>query len=498
MKILSVEQLQKLDQYTIENEPISSINLMERAAMACVDWILDHFDTANAYIVVCGPGNNGGDGLAISRMLAKTGRSVTVYADNLDQATTDYITNYHRLDEAGIVPVPLEGFEASATKRGDIVIDALFGYGLNRPLTDHWAHLADVLSSLFNIVVAIDMPSGVFAGQATTGTAVHADFTLTFQTPKLAFFAPENQDLIGEWVVLDIGLDRDALQRMSADLKLMESREIAALLPERKKFDHKGKFGHALLVMGSYGKMGAAILSARAALRSGIGLLTVHVPRMADSILQIAVPEAMVSSDQHDFNFSRVQSLESYTAIGLGCGLGQYEGIAKGISSIFSAASAPLVIDADGLNAMARYPELMDKLPPHSILTPHFKEFSRLFGASQNHFERLEKLKEAAKKLKVTIILKGAHTAIGTEDGRIVFNPTGNPGMATAGSGDVLAGIITGLLAQGLQAEHAALAGVYLHGLAGDLAVVKTGSSALLASDIIDYIGEAIKNIQGE
>ncbi len=498
MKILSVEQLQSLDQYSIDHEPISSLNLMERAAMACVDWILDHFETAPEFVIVCGPGNNGGDGLAIGRMLAAAGRTVSLYADRRENTTPDYKANFDRLNEVDVTPTPLTQFEASRVAKGSIVIDAMFGYGLNRALGDLWADLAVLMSSLPNIVLAIDMPSGVYAEQPVAGPAVKADFTLTFQTPKLAFFIPENQDLIGDWIVLDIGLDRDEISRMKTAMRLVQDRDVASSLPARRKFDHKGKFGHALLVVGSYGKMGAAILSARAALRSGVGLMTVHVPRMADAILQTAVPEAMVSSDQHDFNFSGIHSLSPYSAVGLGCGLGQYEGIAKGISSIFTESSVPLVIDADGLNAMARYPKLLGKLPRHSILTPHFKEFARLFGDSENHFERLDKLREAAQKHQVIIVLKGAHTAIAMEDGSIVFNSTGNPGMSTAGSGDVLAGMITGLLAQGVRPEDAAISGVYLHGLAGDLAVVNTGSAALLASDLIDHIGDAFKLMMGE
>jgi len=498
VKILSVKQLQDLDQFTIDHEPISSVDLMERAATACVDWLLDHFNTAMNYCVICGPGNNGGDGLAISRLLSLAGRNVKVYANRLDQTTVEYKNNFNRLAHAGIDAIPIERFETSRIKEGSIVIDALFGYGLNRPLADLWERSATAICALPNLVVAIDMPSGVFAEQPVQGIAVRADFTLTFQTPKLAFVIPENQDLIGSWIVLDIGLDGGALASASSDMQFVESGYVTSALPVRRKFDHKGRFGHALLVVGSYGKMGAAVLSARAALRSGVGLLTVHVPRMADSILQITVPEAMVSSDQHDFNFSRVNALSGYTAVGLGCGLGQYEGIDKGIASIFKETEVPVVVDADGLNAMAKHPELLSKLPPHSILTPHIKEFERLFGASESHYERLDLLREAAMKHQVVIVLKGAHTAVALEDGKIMFNTTGNPGMATAGSGDVLAGIVTGLLAQGLSSGDAAVAGVYLHGSAGDLAAHKTGNSALLASDIIEHIGKAYKIIQGE
>jgi NAD(P)H-hydrate epimerase len=497
VKILSVEQLQFLDQYTIEHEPISSLDLMERAASTCVDWILDHFGNAEAYVIICGPGNNGGDGLAIGRLLKLADRQIQIYADHRVQTASDYSANYKRLDDLGISAIPLERFEAGQVEEGALVIDAMFGYGLNRPLSGHWENLAESISALPNIVIAIDMPSGVYAQQPVEGAAVCADFTLTFQAPKLAFFVPENQDYLGEWIVLDIGLDADTLDSIRTDKQFVHPEDIAPLLPPRSKFAHKGNFGHGLLVVGSYGKMGAAILSSRAALRSGIGLLTVHVPRMADSIMQIAVPEAMVSSDRHDFNFTGIHSLDPYSAIGIGCGLGEYEGIDKGISGLFKKANVPLIIDADGLNAMSRHPELMDKLPAHSILTPHMKEFARLFGPSGNHYQRLDKLQHVAKKYQVVVVLKGAHTAIAMPDGGVVFNSTGNPGMATAGSGDILTGMIAGLLAQGLRSEDAAIAGVFLHGLAGDLAVKETGSESLLASDMIDHIGAAFKSVHG-
>ena len=497
MKILSVNQLQSLDQFSIDHEPISSLNLMERAANTCVDWILDHFSAASPYIVVCGPGNNGGDGLAISRLLKQEGAAVVVYADNRDRTTEDYKTNYNKLVETGLLPQPLSAFEISEVPEGCILIDAMFGYGLNRSLANHWQELAELFCKLPNIVIAIDIPSGVYAEKPIEGVAVQADFTLTFQTPKLAFMIPENQHLIGEWVVLDIGLDRKELKKLKTDRHLVEVENVVSVLPERGKFDHKGKFGHAVLVVGSYGKMGAAILSARAALRSGLGLLTIHVPREAVTIIQIAVPEAMVSPDVQDFYFSGIESVQAYTSIGLGCGLGQNKGIAKGIAALFENAVVPMVLDADGLNAIASHQELLEKLPAHTILTPHFKEFARLFGESKNHFERLEKLRNAAQKYQVIIVLKGAFTAIAMENGRVLFNTTGNPGMATAGSGDVLTGMITGLLAQGISPQDAAVAGVYIHGLAGDLAVVETGSAALLASDIVDHIGKAFLTIKG-
>ena len=378
----------------------------------------------------------------------------------------------------------------------EVIVDAMFGYGLSRPLAESWAQVAFAINQAEGIVVSIDIPSGIFAHEPSPGPHVHADFTLTFQCPKLAFFVPENQDAIGEWIVLDIGLDSNMLKSLETTYHMVDDAEIANALPVRNKFDHKGVYGHAMIVAGSFGKIGAAILAAKAALRTGLGLLTVHVPRQAAAIMHIAVPEAMVSADRHDYNFSGVDHWPKISALGLGCGLGLHGCTTTGIRDLLKRNAEPMIIDADGINTIAASPELIDLIPAGSILTPHLKEFSRLFGESGDHFERLQRLKEASVRHQLVIVLKGAHTAVALPDGTIHFNTTGNPGMATAGSGDVLTGMITSLVAQGLAPGPAAIAGVYLHGLAGDIAARYQGASALIASDIVDHIGEAFQEIQ--
>ena len=495
MKILSATQIADLDSYTMKNEPIESIDLMERAALRCTEWLAEHFDLPWRFVILCGPGNNGGDGLAISRQLAARGREVITYALP-DKGSTDNRVNYTRLKQQNITHIPLDSFMAENLQPHDVVVDALFGYGLTRPLEGMYGAIVQDIGQSDVITVAIDMPSGLFADRPSRGPSMKCEFTLTFQSPKLAFFMPENQDAVGEWIVLDIGLDQEKLGSLDTSYTTIESAEVESSLPSRHKFDHKGTYGHAFLIAGSFGKMGAAILAAKAALRSGVGLLTVHVPRQATTLMHVALPEAMISSDRHDYNFSGIDNWPKVTATGIGCGLGLHGCTTTGIRELLKNIKTPLVIDADGLNTISEHPELIDLLPEGTILTPHLKEFARLFGHSQNHFERILLASNKALEHKLVIVLKGAHTAIAGPDGTIHFNTTGNPGMATAGSGDVLTGIITGLLAQGMGPLQAAIAGVHLHGLAGDIAADVIGGQSLIASDIVDNLGRAFKTIR--
>ena len=494
MKILNVEQLRALDEFTIRNEPVASIDLMERAATACFEWISEHFGTDGPFVIWTGPGNNGGDGLAIARMISNAGGKVTVVCDTNSSGSPDYQINLARLKQSGNAEIV--DFEAYDWDPGSaaVGIDAIFGYGLNRSAEGKWKEYIQSINSLPNIVLSIDLPSGLFADKPSGDTIVRADFTLTFQVPKLAFFIPENQDFVGEWIVLDIGLDNKFLETLDSPWRLLEMHDVAPLIRQRKKFDHKGIYGHALLIAGSFGKVGAAILAARAALRSGVGLLTIHAPRKACDILQITVPEAMVSADRHDFNFSGLDSTpEKITAIGMGCGLGIHGCTTQGIRQVLKEASVPVVIDADGLNTLARNPDLVNLIPEGTILTPHLKEFERIFDSVDNHFDRLMKLRSSAVERGFIAVLKGAHSAVALPDGNVFFNTTGNPGMATAGSGDVLTGVITGLLAQGYEPTAAALIGVYLHGLAGDIAHESQSDESLVSGDIIDNLGRAFK-----
>lgn len=501
MKILSASQIREWDQYTIKQEPIASIDLMERAALCFVDWFVSQYESTEGTIkVFCGPGNNGGDGLAIARLLHYRFYEVEVFICKIGNTTSkDFDLNLHQLPaDKGVIlrelqagaPLPLLPSKA-------IIIDALFGSGLNRPLKGYWASLVEHINALGSKIIAVDIPSGLFADQATLGTAIQATQTFSFQCPKLAFLFPQNHLNVGQLEVRSIGLHQGFLENINSPYYFTNQLFIKDILKQRSKFDHKGTYGHALLIMGSYGKIGAAILATRAALRSGTGLVTIHAPQKAYEILQISVPEAMVSVDPHTFLFSQSPSIEGYKSIGVGCGLGTNEITFEGLAKLMVDCPLPLVLDADALNLISLHPALFSVIPTNSILTPHPKEFERLFGASEDNFARNKLQLEKAKELNCYILLKGANTAIACPDGNCYFNSTGNPGMATAGSGDVLTGILTGLLAQGYDSKEACILGAYLHGLAGDIATSELGSmEALIAGDIIDFLGKAYQAIQ--
>lgn len=495
MKILTSEQIRQADAYTIAHEPITSIELMERAARIFVRWFERQFpDKSKRVVVFCGPGNNGGDGLAIARMLIREFYDVKTWVLEISpKKSEDFRINFRNLKKQRRPLATIKKDDPfPVLPAGAIVIDAIFGSGLNRPVEGYWAELISWLNEQPVVRVAVDVPSGLMTDGPTTGVAVKAHYTFTFEVPKLAFVFPENNDYVGNWVCESIQLDAKFIDSLQTPWNLVTPEMVRSILRPRRKYDHKGTFGHALLVAGSYGRVGAAILAARACLRSGTGLVTIHAPRSAYQILQIACPEAMVVVDegelairQTSFDFSR------YTALGVGPGLGTSEDVSVALKALLMTAQQPLVLDADALNILASHPQLWEYVPENSILTPHPKEFERLFGKTTNSFERNDLQRAMARKHKVYIVLKGAYTCTATPEGICYFNSTGNPGMATAGSGDVLTGMLTGLLAQGYPPLETCLLGVYLHGLAGDLAAAEQQQEALVASDIINHIGRA-------
>lgn len=500
MKILSAEEVRLWDQYTIQHEPIRSIDLMERAARVCTDWLISHYKDAPSFGIFCGKGNNGGDGLAIARLLKENSYNVSVHILEFGHKGTDdfqvNLAKLHQLDHADIHYVQSnEHFHELPP--GQIIIDALFGSGLNRSPEGVTAGLIEHINKSGCEIVAIDIPSGLFVDRSSIGSVtIKADHTLSFQCYKPAFLFPENEESIGEIHILDIGLHRDFYESISSRFELVDSPIIKTIHKPRKRFSHKGHFGHALLVAGSYGKMGASVLAAKACLRSGTGLLTCHIPKSGYEIMQTAVPEAMVSTDYNSSFLTKIDDdLSKYDAIGIGPGIGTASETKMLIREIFDAYRNPLVLDADALNIIAGQKDLMKLIPTGSILTPHPKEFERLFGKPANDFERVLLALQQAGKLKCIIILKGHHSFIATADGKGFFNSTGNPGMATGGSGDVLTGILTGLLAQGYSSIESSILGVYLHGLSGDLVIQDLSQEAMIAGDIIDKLGAAFSAI---
>ena len=493
MKILSASQIRQADAYTIDHEPVASIDLMERASNAFVKWFADRFGKDSTVAVFCGQGNNGGDGLAIARLLIEQHYQVEVFSIRKGQPSPDFATNEERLLSLTCIRDITEVADLTDLKKYDVIIDGIFGSGLSRPPEGLFAEVIALLNHQESTRIAIDIASGLFADKTSHGDQIFRPaHTVSFQLPKLAFLMPENYPFVGEWHVVDIALSQDFIDEQGTPHHYITSEDIRSIFKGRKKFAHKGNFGHALLVAGSYGKMGAAVLAGKAALRSGVGLLTVHVPGIGNDVLQTILPEAMVSIDPNREWFSQTSNIEGFNAVGVGPGLGKHKQTVKGLSQLMDLSINPMVIDADGLNILAENRELLMQVPPNSILTPHPKEFSRLAGEFSNDFARLQALKAFTSNYQVFVVLKGAHTAIAAPEGQIYFNSTGNPGMATAGSGDVLTGIITAFLAQNYSPLHAAMLGVYFHGLAGDMTRDSLGPQGLMASDFADHLPLAI------
>lgn len=496
IKILSADQIKAWDAFTIREEPIPSIDLMERACQAFTNWFVERYDATRKVGIICGTGNNGGDGLGVARLLNDWHYGVKVWiVRGSGTESIDFVTNLKKLDSKISVSEITSDADCELFADRTILIDAIFGSGLNRPIEGIYSKVIECLNNADKIKIAIDIPSGLQVDQHSAGAIFKADQTVTFQVPKLAFLLSENQPWVGEVHVIDIGLTKRYLKEVDAIHSLLTLKTVKNVLKPRSRFDHKGRFGHALLIAGSTGKMGACILSARAALRAGVGLLTVHVPGNGYSIIQTSVPEAMATTD-HSPDFFSGREVESYfTTIGIGPGLGQANETIRGFENLLKTFSKPMVIDADALNILSANPELQKLIPEGSILTPHPGEFARLTGKWKNDFDKLEKLKEFASRIRSIIILKGAYSAIATPDGKIFFNPTGNPGMATGGSGDILTGILTALLAQGYSSVEASITGVYIHGLAGDLAARESGQVSLIAGDINDHLAGAFKKV---
>lgn len=499
MKILTSETIREADAYIIKNEPIASIDLMERAANQLFNWIHSAFPDSR-FVIFAGLGNNGGDALALARMLTKNGNKVRVFEVNFtNNRSQDYIINYERLKKLQVKINKISDIKAFPKLIDDeIIIDGILGSGLNRPAKGLVAEIIHKINATDYPVISIDMPSGLFGednADNIDSNIIQACYTLTFQFPKLSFLFPENEIYVGDWDILDIGLHSEFIENVDTPYSFINIETIKPFIISRSHFSHKGDFGHGLLISGSYGKMGACVLASKAALRSGIGLLTTHIPKIGYDILQSAVPEAMVSIDNNTMVFTSLPEISPYNAIGIGPGIGTNPASFDAFQSLLKK-EFPLIIDADGINIIANNKSWIKNIPHNSILTPHPKEFDRLVGTSKNSYHRLQKQIEFSKKTKMIVVLKGHFTSVSLPDGSVYFNTTGNPGMATGGSGDVLTGIILGLSAQGFLPDEAALTGVFVHGLAGDLAANELTQSALIASDIIDYLPDAFKQIE--
>lgn len=508
MKIINSQGIQQIDNATCENQQISSVELMERAATAVTYEIVSRFLPSQRIVIFAGPGNNGGDALAVARMLFEQGyRRVETFLLNVTgKLSHDCNEQYKRL-------MAIEGLDFTEVThafnppylgKNDVVVDGLFGSGLKQPLQGGFAAVAGYINESGAYVVSIDVPSGLYGdtslhGNWETGVSVHsrnvvhANLTLAFQIPRLAFFFAENYEILGEWKLLDIDLDQDKIKEIPTNFLVIDSRNVAPLLRKRLPFSGKRDYGSALIFAGSTGMMGAAVMAASATMRSGAGLVTVHSARKGLLILQTALPTAMFEPDRNEHFITEMKMHHNHQAVAVGPGIGTQDATASALQSLLQNCHAPLLLDADALNCIAQRPAMLSLLPPKTIITPHIGEFDRLFGEHNSSEDRLRTAIEMARQYNIIIVLKGHYTAVVRPTGRVHFNMTGNPGMATAGAGDVLTGIITAFLAQGYNPEYAADIGVYIHGRAGDMAAEKLGEFGMTATDITEYVGRAIK-----
>ena len=503
MKIFTSTQIKELDQYTIEHEPIKSIDLMERSAKAITLAIAKEWPSTTPIVVFAGPGNNGGDALAVSRMLALKGYAVSVYLFNISNHLSDDCTiNRDRCAETkgikNFVEVTHE-FDPPRLDSGTLVVDGLFGTGLNKPLEKGFASLVKYINQSPCKVVSIDLPSGLMSESNTYNDHSHiirADLTLTLGVKKLAMFFTDNQQYIGRLKVLDINLSEEYISKTNTMYTMQETDDVRALVVPRSDFAHKGLMGHALLIASSYGMAGAAILASRACLRSGTGKLTVLTPKHNLDILQITVPEAIIQVDHEDNHFSDAISADEFDALGIGPGLGQLEETAIALIAQLRRTQCPAVVDADALNIISQNCHMLDYIPSGSVITPHPGELARLTEKTDNCARMISNAIGLAYRKGLTLVVKGATTVTVLPDRKAYINTTGNAGMATGGSGDVLTGIVLALLAQGYSAEDSAIIAVYLHGLAGDMAAASLSQTAMTSADIISYLPKVWLNIE--
>ena len=502
MKIFNSQTIREIDSATCEAQQISSIDLMERAASAVTCEIVSRFLPGQRIVVMAGPGNNGGDALGVARMLMEQGyRKVEVFLFNVTGKLS------HDCEEERKKLITVDGIDFTEVSReftppylgkNDVVVDGLFGSGLSQPLMGGFKAIAGYINDSGAYVISIDLPSGLF-GEDNSAVVyrdvVHADLTLAFQLPRLSFFFEENAAVLGEWKLLDIDLDQNKINELKSDYMLMEPRIIKAHLKPRNPFSGKRDYGSAMLFAGSAGMMGAAVMAARATIKSGAGLVTVPSAGIGMNIVQTAVPEAMFEPDRNEHYISDMTLHHPHQAIAAGPGIGTRDVTVDALERLLNTGPSPLVLDADALNCISQRPALLSQLTAKTIITPHVGEFDRLFGEHKSSDARLRTAIEMARQYNIIIVLKGHYTMTVSPTGRVYINSTGNAGMATAGAGDVLTGVITAFLAQGYKPVHAAFLGVYLHGLAGDIAAQKKGEFGMTASDIADYIGRAIMQI---
>jgi hydroxyethylthiazole kinase-like uncharacterized protein yjeF len=494
MILLNANQIKDWDAYTISHQQISSKELMDRAAKACVNYIYPL--KFNHIHIFCGPGNNGGDGLAMALIITNLNVECTIYIieNELTKCSNDFQTQFELVKQnkdIKIIDVSNQEYKYTIHK-SDLIVDALFGYGLNRPIDGKAKQLVEFLNSIDVYKISIDIPSGIQAGLNTFSkidTVFKADITLTFQIPKLSLLMSDSGMYAGKLHLLNIGLEPGFLQTLSSEYNFITASDIKPIIKKRPVFSHKGNNGNALLIAGSNNKGGAALMASEACLRIGAGLLTVKLPEKFHTSLLERLPEAMISNDDMKLDF--------YKAIAIGPGIENTNENNEFLNQLMNQKNIPVVIDADGINILAES-NLLDStnIHPNILLTPHVKEFERLIGGiASSSSERLAQQIAFSKKHQCYIILKGAYSSLSTPEGNVFFNSTGNPGMAKGGSGDVLTGILLGLLSQGYSVKDAALCGMYIHGKSADIAASELHELYILPTDTIHYIYKSLQEL---
>jgi len=494
MKLLNTQQIRESDAFTLAQENIESLALMERAAQGCTEWILNHLGYARKYVVVCGSGNNGGDGLAIARQLHERGLEVNALLLRVEKYSADNRANQQALEAKGIQVLELDAARIEAIREDDCVwIDALFGSGAREITSPNLCHIVNALNTRRGLRVSIDLPSGLHSDfiPDPESCIVKANITLCFHKPRLSFFFEESAAFVGHWEVLDIGLKEP--ENFRTDCYFATLSDAQLLFRKRTVFSHKGTFGHTLIAGGSLGKAGAVILASKAALRSGAGKVTAFIPQGAVTPMQSALPEAMCLPSDYENYIGGMLNPEHFDAIGFGMGAGTHQDTARLLKVLIQNTPVPMVLDADALNILAEEKTWIAFLPARTILTPHPGELDRLCGKASNSFDRWQNARNLAVKTGCIVVLKGAYTRICLPDGQTYFNSSGNAGMATAGAGDVLSGIIAALLASGYSELDAAVLGVFAHGMAGDFASAKHGETGMIAGDVVDALAEVWK-----
>ena len=502
MKIFTTDGIRRIGEKTVEQQEISTLDLQERAAAAVTYELMARWRTGKRMVFFAGPGDNGGDTLAVARMLHEQGYHPEVYLFNIrsSRLSRNCSTQRDRLAELPDIDFieVTDTFNPPELGSSDVVIDGLFGSGLLSPLHGGYTALVQYINNSDAYVVSIDVPSGLF-GEWNMGSdhrnIVRADLTLTYQFRRLSFFFAENAEFVGECKLLDLEMSNESIVSTPTDFYLIERDDVRAMLRDRDPFCNKYDNGSLLLVAGSYGMMGSAVLAARGAMRSGAGLVTVHAPRRGYEILQTAVPEALFEPDRNEVFTTEINLKRRHSVVALGPGIGTSDETLDAVDTFLKNFRLPCLLDADALNCIASRPMLLRSIPRKSIITPHAAEFDRLFGSHTTDEERLKKAIDVSRLYEITIVLKGHHTMSVFPTGEVYINSSGNAGMATAGSGDVLTGVIGSLIAQGYEPDYAVVIGVYLHGYAGDLAA-QQHDYGLVAGDIADNLGRALRELK--